>query len=239
MPITSSFNEQYIIDWIRKRFGDPTVAVELDETQIKTCIEETQELFEKYRPKENYIAELYAKGFHLIDPPENAHGLLDAEYVREDYSSYEDVEGALMYDPFYFLSAGGISGIDIQTYDQIRHWIELISREFGSEEGHILLDDGRVFIQLPGMMRVTLKWAMPYAGLEDVHRPYQMLFTNLVLAKCRIILGSIRGKFASVPGAGGAVQMDGDYQRDKGERDEIKWTDELMRISPHFIPTMG
>jgi hypothetical protein len=167
-------------------------------------------------------------------------GVLDVEFVRVDYSSYESIEGALLYDPFYFLSAGGISGIDVQTYDMVRHWTEIISREFGAEEGYYITDEGPVFLQVPGQMNVTLFWADPLDGVCDVKRQYQQLFLNLALAKARQVLGNIRGKFAQgVPGAGGMVSLDGDYQRQKGEQDEAAYTDELIRTSVHFLPSMG
>lgn len=240
MTTPAGFTEKYIIDWVRKKLGDPTINVELDETQIKQSIDDVIELFQKYRPKEYYQGLTFDRGYHLVTPPANALGVLDVEFIRMDYASYESVEGALLYDPFYFLSAGGLSGMDVQTYDLVRHWIEVISREFGAEEGYELLDDSRVFIQVPGTFRVSIKWALPWESLENLHRPYQQLFLNLVLAKSRQILGHIRGKFSQgVPGAGGQVQLDGEYQRQKGENDEKQYTDELMRISPHFIPSMG
>jgi len=81
---------------------------------------------------------------------------------------------------------------------------------------------------------------MPWTGLENLHRPYQQLFLNLTLAKSRQILGHIRGKFAQgVPGAGTMVQLDGEYQREKGAADEEKYTDELIRTSPYFLPSLG
>lgn len=241
MVAPADFTDAYIIDWVRKKLGDPTVCVELDETQIKQIIDDVIELFQEYRPKEYLVGNIYARGYHRIEPPEGAMGVLDVEYVRRTYTDYEQIEGALLYDPFYFLSSGGITGVDIQTYDMVRHWIEIISREFGAEEGHILLDDGSLFIQVPGDFHVTIKWAMPWDNkCQNLHRPYQQIFLQLVLAKSRIVLGQIRSKFEQgVPGAGGMVQMDGVYQRDKGERDEEKWMDELKRISPHFIPSLG
>jgi hypothetical protein len=241
MVDVATFNETYIIDWVRKKFGDPTVQVELDETQIVQCIDDTIELFQKYRPKEQYTNQQLAKGYYLVDVPSfDAIGVLDVEFVRKEYMSFESIEGALLYDPFYFLSAGGISGIDITTYANVRQWVEIISRLFGAEEGYILLDDGSLFVQVPGTFDVTFKWAMPWDDLTGLHRPYQQIFLNLVLAKSRQILGHIRGKFnQGVPGAGGMIQLDGDYQREKGAADEEKYLDELMRISPHFIPSLG
>jgi len=95
-------------------------------------------------------------------------------------------------------------------------------------------------MQVPGTFDVTVKWAMPWDDLGDLHRPYQQIFLNLTLAKSRQVLGNIRGKFAQgVPGAGGMVQLDADYQRTKGEQDELKYTEELIRISPHFIPGLA
>jgi hypothetical protein len=240
MPENSSFTEQYIRDWVLKALGSPTIQVELEETQIDQKIQDVLELFQKYKPKEYFVAQEYARGYHYITAPTDAIGVLDVEFVRSDYLSYENVEGALLYDPFYFLSAGGITGMDVTTYDLVRHWIEVISREFGSEEGCIFLDDGNLFIQVPGNFKVTIKWAMPWNSLADCHRPYQHLFLNLVLAKCKQILGHIRGKFAQgVPGAGGMVQLDGEYMKQSGKEEEAQLTEELKRISPHFIPSLG
>ena len=240
MVAPSSFNEPFIMDWVLRKLGDPTVNVELDETQIEDAIHDVLELYQMYKPKEQYASSSYAKGYHLITGPEDNIGVLHVEFVRSDYQSYENVEGALLYDPFYFLSAGGISGIDVQTYDLVRHWIEVISREFGSEEGYVLLDDGSLLLQVPGDFRVSIMWSMPLDSLADVHRPYQQLFLNLTLAKCRQVLGAIRAKFQQgVPGAGTMVSLDGDYLRSKGETDEEKYTDELRRLSPHFLPSLG
>jgi hypothetical protein len=234
------FNEAYIIDWIHKKLGGPAVCVELEETQLKHIIDDVMELFQEYRPKELYIGGQYQRGYHYITAPDEAIGVLDVEFVRQDYQSYESIEGALLYDPFYFLSAGGISGIDVQTYDLVRHWVEIISREFGSEEGYILLDDGNLFLQVPGTFSVTIKWAMPWVGLCDLHRPYQQIFLKLALAKAMVVLGNIRGKFSQgVPGAGGMVSLDADYLRQTGEAEEKAYIDELKRISPHFIPSLG
>lgn len=240
MVAVCDFTEQYIIDWTKKKLGDPVLCVELEEVQMTHIIDDVLELFQKYKPKELYVGREYQRGYHYITSPDEAIGVLDVEFVRSDYQSYESIEGALLYDPFYFLSAGGISGIDVQTYDLVRHWTEIISREFGSEEGYILLDDGNLFIQVPGVFNVTVKWAMPWDGLCDLHRPYQQLFLKLVLAKAMTVLGNIRGKFQQgVPGAGGMVSLDGDWLRQTGMAEEEKHIEELKRISPHFIPHLG
>lgn len=240
MVAPCDFTEQYIMDWTKKKLGDPSLCVELEEIQLSHIIDDVLELFQMYKPKETYVGQQYERGYHYVEAPDDAIGLLDVEYVRNDYQSYESIEGALLYDPFYFLSAGGISGIDVQTYDLVRHWTEIISREFGSEEGHILLDDGNLFMQVPGTFYVTMKWAMPWDGLCDLHRPYQQLFLKLVLAKAMWTLGNVRGKFSQgVPGAGGMVSLDGDYLRQKGEQDELTYIDELKKISPHYIPSLG
>ena len=106
MVAPDKFNNVYIIDWVRKKLGDPTVCVELDEVQIVQCIDDTVELFQKYRPREEYTTQQLAKGHYLVDVPSfDAVGVLDVEFVRQDYQSYEAIEGALLYDPFYFLSA--------------------------------------------------------------------------------------------------------------------------------------
>ena len=240
MPLNSQFTEQYIRDWVLHELGAPVIQVELEETQLDQKIQDVLELFQEYRPKESYISNTYARGVHQITPPDNAMGILDVEFIRADYQTYESIEGALLYDPFYFLSAGGIVGVDVTTYDMVRHWLEIISREFGSEEGYIPLQDGSLLIQVPGVFKVSFMWAMPWDSLADCHRPYQQLFMNLVLAKCKQILGLIRGKYAQgVLGAGGMVQLDGDSLKQAGEQEEAMYMEELRKLSPHFLPSLG
>lgn len=241
MVTDAKFNEQYVIDWVKKKLGDPVICVELEETQLTQIIDDVLELFQKYQPKIYIQPYEAARGHHMMAlPHDDTIGLVDIEFIRSDYQSYESIEGALLYDPFYFLSAGGITGVDVQTYDLVRHWTEVIAREFGAEEGYLMLDDGRVFIQCPGQMRVTLYWAEPYEGICDVKRPYQQIFLNLALAKSRQVLANIRGKFGQgVPGAGGGITLDAAEQRQRGEAEEEKYTDELMRTSTHFLPSMG
>lgn len=240
MPLNNQFTEQYIRDWVLHELGAPQIQVELEETQVDQKIDDVLELFQEYRPKETYVSGVYPRGVHQIIPPENAMGILDVEFLRDDYSSYESIEGALLYDPFYFLSAGGIVGVDVTTYDMVRHWLEIISREFGSEEGYIPLEDGSLLIQVPGFFKVSFMWAMPWNSLADCHRPYQQLFLHLVLAKCKQILGTVRGKYAQgVPGAGGMLQLDGDYMKQTGAEEEARYMDELRKLSPHFIPSFG
>lgn len=240
MPVASSFTEQYVMDWVKEALGAPTIQVELEETHITQKINDTMELFQKYRPKEHYVTGTYARGAYHVEAPENTLGILDVEFVRSDYATYESIEGALLYDPFYFLSAGGIVGVDVTTYDLVRHWLEIISREFGAEEGYIPLADGDLLMQVPGVFKVTFIWAMPWDSLSDCHRPYQQLFLNLTLAKCKQILGLIRGKFAQgVPGAGGMIQLDGDQLKQVGKEEEMAYIEELKRISPHFLPSIG
>lgn len=240
MPVQSDFTSRFIIDWVYRKLGFPTIAVEVEEPAVLDAIDDTLELFQKYRPKVYEDPRVLTKGRYKLDPPDNTVGLLDVDFMRNDVGTdYQSLEGSLLYDPFYFLSAGGLTGVDVQTYDMTRHWIEIMAREFGAEEGFYELEDYSVLIQIPGNFKVTLFWAMPYDSLADVPRAYQQLFLNLVLAKVRQILGFIRSKYASVPGAGGSVQMDGEYLRERGYQDEEKYTQELMRISPHYVPSMG
>jgi len=239
MPAASEFTLSYITQWVRRKLGEPTLCVELDDIQIEDAVSDTLELFQKYRPREEYISGSYSRGHHLVDPPEGTLGVLDVDFVRMEHLDYNSLEGSLLYDPFYFLSSGAMSGIDVQLYDLTRHWIEIIGKEFGAEEGYVVLDDYRIFLQVPGEFKVSILWGMPYEDQTNIPVNYHQLFLNLTLAKSQYLLGLIRSKYGGVPGAGGTVQLDGEYHRERGSANEDKYTDELMRISPYYVPTIG
>lgn len=238
MPSPSDFTEEYLEEYVRTKLGYPVIQVELDDAHIEMAIRDSIELFQKYRPLQYIQGQLMAKGTYLISPPEDSMGVLDIDYSVQNQLDSMSVEAALLYDPFYFISSGAIGGVDIQLYDMTRRWMELVGRVFSAEFDWESTDDG-LFMYIPQTAKVKIVWAMPYDGLSDIRREYQTLFQDLVVAKSRQILGDIRNKYGGIPGAGTVVQLDGATQKQQGMQEEQTITDELKRISPHYIPSYG
>jgi len=237
MVLPAAFTEAYILDYIKTRLGESVVDVELSEPQIRLCIEDTVELFERHRPRQYIQASYLNDGIHEITPPEDNMGVLDVDYTMRSTTDMS-VEAALLYDPFYFISSGAIGGLDIQLYDMTRHWMEIAGRVLSGEFEWEMTDEG-LFILTPFNVKCRITWAMTYEDLTQLRKEYHPLFLNLVLAKSRQILGSIRSKYAGVPAAGGMMQLDGEWLREKGAADEEKYVDELMRTSLSYIPSYG
>lgn len=236
----AKFTDEDIIERVKSRFGYPVVNVELDETQITDAIEDSLEIFQKYRPKVSSNSSSFLnKGVHRLDPPEGHLGLLDVEFIRYDRLDNMSVEANLLHDPFYFISSGAIGGMDVTLYDLTRHWIEIVGREFSAEFDYEYKPDLGLYLFLPADAKVKIEWAMPYGSAEEVPTNYQHLFLKLVTGKSRQILGHIRSKYSGVPGAGGIVQMDGQEQLIQGRQEEEEAITEMIRISPHYVGFFG
>ncbi len=238
MPTPAGFTETYLVDYVKTRLGAPRINVELDEPQIEQAISDTIEDFQRYRPIIFIQGSTLSRGTHRVTPPDDTLGLTDIEYIYTQEAGLNSPESALLYDPFYLIAPGNIGSLDVELFALTRQWLETVGMVFGQEFDYAITDQG-LFVILPRDGKVSCRWAMPYEnGLGDVRREYQTLFQNLTVARSRVILGQIRSKFAGVPGAGGQVQLDGEWQRDKGLEDEARYMDELMRTAPHFIPSL-
>lgn len=236
MPIPARFTERYLVDWVKSKLGEPMVQVELDEPQIKDAINDTVDAFQRYRPKQKIEGEILAQGTHVRVGPDNNMGLLDVEWLETDApGGLADAFGS---QPILYGTAWTLGGVEVQLQVAYEQWRETVAQVFGDSFGYEITDEG-VFIYCPKSLKVRFTWALPYEGLDDVRREYHEIFRKIVLAKSRQVLGAIRSKYAGVPAAGGMVQMDGEWLREKGAADEEKYTDELMRLSPHYIPSYG
>jgi len=236
VPTPSEFTASYIVDWTKRRLGHPTVHVELEDHVYETAVEDTLELFHRYRPKQQIAGSLMDEGVHVVTEPDDNIGLLDIDYTNpEELQGFGSGFGVW---PIVYGTAWTLGGMETQLLDAYRHWQEMTGRTLGRTFDWEMTDEG-LFVYCPSELRVRITWAMPYDSVSELRREYQQLFLRLVLAKCQQVLGAIRSKYAGVPAAGGMVQMDGEWLRERGAADEEKYTDELMRISPHFIPSMG
>ena len=85
MPLPTAFNEKYLIDWVKSQLGSPAVRVEIDEPQIQMCVQDTLEVFQRYRPVEKVEGSILPEGVSLVAGPENNLGLLDLENIETDH----------------------------------------------------------------------------------------------------------------------------------------------------------
>lgn len=238
MPTREQFTEDYLLEYVKRQLGYPTVNVELTTMQVKDCIEEVVELFNRYLPLTETQGQTLNKGKYVVSQPDSNLGVLDVEFLRRDRLDEYSVESALIYDPFYFISSGSLGGMDPAFYTASRMWLESVGRVFGAEFDYESNDEG-VFLYLPAEANVKIVWAMPYTSLEDIKPEYHSLFKKLTLAKSKQILGEIRRKYAGVPAASGVVQMNGAELVNEGKAEEDRFTDDLIRVSTHYIPSFG
>jgi len=133
------------------------------------------------------------------------------------------------FDPFdvafnnmYLLNAGQIGGL--ATFDAFSQYKETVGRIFGSEYDFIWNRNTKVLkilrnVSVDEEVAVGVYNFIPESVLlQDVYAANWL--SSYALAQSKMILGEARSKYASgLPGAGGAIQLNGDALKTEGQNE--------------------
>lgn len=225
-------------DYVMTSLGYPIVKIELDATHYTLSQDRALRDFNRYRPNEQITAHTCPSGVTIVDFIADTLGVLWVDFSNDEQAlDGLSIESAMLSNPWAFISTGTPS-VDVFSYELQRHWLETLKRSFGNlPEYHI--DETKIWLYTPTPSKASITWAMPVTDVANILESYEQLYLDLVLAKARQILGQVRNKFSGVPGAGGVVQLDGQYQINRGEQDEKELIGEIRSIGGQIIPQMS
>jgi hypothetical protein len=93
-----------------------------------------------------------------------------------------------------------------------------------------------VFWRLPTFVCVKVTWGIESSddlqvGVSRIPRDLRQWVEDYTTARCRIVMGDVRGKFAGVPGSdsGSVLPTDGTAQVQRGERDAARLEKDLVQ----------
>ncbi|AZU98172.1 hypothetical protein SEPL_199 [Salmonella phage SE_PL] len=214
-------------DKITQMLGAGAVTVEITDGQLEIAIDNAIENYRAWSSASKEEAFLHMK----LYPSESVYVLpTEVEIVRRIYRRGNGVvsgEGSTV-DPFslaysntYLLSAvRGATGGGLLTYDLYHQFDETVARLFGREI---------IFQWNPVNKKLIID--RDIRGTEEVllhvyqNVPEEILFRQQMsypwirdwtLAEAKIMLGTNRSKFATLPGPQGTFSMDGDTLRQEG-----------------------
>lgn len=219
----------FVIDikrYILLSLGYPNVEVELCDEHLETAIRDTLSEFTRHNA-------LNAMRFWRIpltpfqatyDLPHDLRVVRDVTILR--YNDWNQIFGTgVLINPLYMRNTANAYQ-DILTFWLSGAAFETWKRVYGLEtswdvhEGNKLINiyptpNHAMFAIIKGTYRVTLDDLDDRAlGNKDE------LFRRMALARARIILGDVRGKYpGGVTSSQGPVQLDGDYQRQVGKQE--------------------
>lgn len=215
-----------------RRLGHPTVQVELTDDQIQECIDDAK----------RWLAVDY--GIVAFRTLQTIPGV--SEYVLPDdtldvrtlHSPGSHVP-PLIYDrefPFYFPFPSRAEGGVVFSYPatlysgivQQLQWIEQLRRTFGTEITFDYHPENFLLRIFPGSQATGGTFVVEYLARTVITMNLigeaEQLLRRYIMAQAKLILGRVRGKYDTLPTAGGDRGMDGKELLEEGktELEELK-----------------
>lgn len=234
-------------DKITQMLGAGAVEVELTDGQLEIAIDNAVENYRAWSSASKEEAFLHMK----LYPSESVYVLpVEVEIVRRIYRRGNGVvsgEGSTV-DPFslaysntYLLSAvRGATGGGLLTYDLYHQFDETVARMFGREiifqwnsVNKKLIIDRDIRGTEEVLLHVFQNVPEPMLFQQQMSYPW---IRDWTLAEAKIMLGTNRSKFATLPGPQGSFSMDGDTLRQEGFALQEKLEQQLRNYKDGSMP---
>lgn len=224
--------------YLLAKMGHPVVHVEITESQIEAAISVAGDFIATYFPLEERYAYFYTQ------PLEPEYSIpTDAYFVREvnwdpNNASISDIF-SIDYITFNAANIVGYNSL-LSDYHLIRDYQKFASRVLGIEgkwEYHASTDTIRLYPVPKGTFPVVVRYCPIVTAFE---MPWaKELFSRMMLAEVKIMVGMARRKMNSVPSPdGGTLSLDGDQLVAEG-KEERKEAEEAAKehaepLRPYF-----
>jgi hypothetical protein len=208
-----SETEEQIKSYILASLGHPVVRVELNDHQLKLCIDEAVTELDYHSPSitKQIVAFKTSANYNLYEIPQYIIRNLTYVTFKKTLLSIQSQAGTLEFDFFikYFQDNYLFDSFSIGDYYLLQSTLETTRRVLGQDGGWDVLD-GR-YLQLYPKPAVNDVCILEYRGLNpETMTPKMRNWIQRYSTACaKEILGQVRGKFAVVPGPGGGTQLNG------------------------------
>ena len=221
-----------IIKEIKADLGHPTIKVEIDEDVWDVLLAKTIRWF---KAKKGLIATTtipLIDGSNRYDWPVDAYAITDVILPRR--SDINDIVSLGFFDIIpasYVIGGSSVPGgmrIDMSAYVMLLQSLEMRRRIFSSEPDWYVEDHPtrKIIIAIKASnvvysvntspLHMIVKYKKTTLEVTDLLGRDEDLFYRYMLAKTKVMLGTIRSKFSTYPTAGGSVTMDGDSLKNEG-----------------------
>tara|TARA_R110002110_G_scaffold49716_1_gene147707 strand:+ start:527 stop:1399 length:873 start_codon:yes stop_codon:yes gene_type:complete len=224
--------EQQIRDYALASLGHPIVRVELNDHQLKLCVDEAITELDYHAPHlTKQMAVFYTTaGVNVYEIPN--YILRNLAYVtfKKSLLSIQAQAGTLEFDFFikYFSDNFLFDNFSMGDFYILQSSLETTRRVLGQDGGWDILD-GR-YLQLypsPAMGDAAI---LEYRGINSQTMTPKMLnwIQKYATACAKGLLGQVRGKFSVVPGPGGGTQLNGAQLLQEAVAEKVQLKEELL-----------
>jgi len=208
------FSEDELVQWVRRKLGGSRVDVELTEDDITDGIQSALETFSRYKPR------------LLLDTVEVISGVERYELCKYGRGLFEVSAGSRN---VYDLSMGfgfpipyeyRIPGLEMEKYEAYLMWQEEANRVYS------VAFDWRFAAPYLYVTNVPTTATHLFISYWENHELNTIPYTwrdwikRWTMAESKEILAEIRGKFDTIPSAGGGVRLNADSLRSEASTEK-------------------
>lgn len=227
-----------MIDSIRFQLGYPQVEVELSKEQMDIALTNA---FETFRQRSGMA---YNRGFMFIDLQPgtqhynmtnkrlNHHKIVSVNKIYRVSSSFLSVaQGQGVYGQMALQQMYQMGSFDLVSYHLVGQYVETMNELFAAEIMFKFNPIDRVLSIYKNFFkpeRVLMEVSMEKLEQDIIKDRYaRQWIQGYAKAQCRMILSEIRGKYASLPGAGGGVSLNSAEMAAKADMEMANLLQEL------------
>jgi len=230
---------EQIKDYILQMLGAPVVKIELDQQNLDFCVDQAMKIFEDYAGREYFQYYVFATspGKSVYELPPDV-GMVRNVFYKEvgDFAfQASDLGGAIPIE--YYTGSNSIQGGLVNpltpVWGKMGEWVlykgyqQMYSRAASALGGWEFVGGTNTIKLYPipyGANKVIVHYIQKNKDWGDVN---QALMEG-ALSYAKEIIGRIRSKYQNVPGAQGAIAMDGATLLQEAREDRQKWFEDLI-----------
>lgn len=235
---------------VRSLLGYPTVTVELDDSQLDLCVTNALRVF---RQKSSLAVD--RKAFFLDIQPYKQNYILADKAVG--YNKIVNVMAAYRFTAAFLSSAmgAGVYGqvvlqhlynmgtFDLLSYHLVSQYVENLEILFSTRLVFVFNDTNRelqIFQTFNRPERILLDVTIEKTEQEIINNRYAHRWVQqFALAEACDMLANIRGKFGSLPGAGGSVTLNASDLRSQANDIRTKCQEEIDDYTVQNVEDYG
>jgi len=233
---------EQIKDYILHMLGAPVVKLELDAQNLDFCVDQAMKIFEDYAGREYFQYYVFdsVPGKSVYTMPDEVGIIRNIFYKEVGNYAFQasDMGGAIPIE--YFYPGGSYNSIQGGLIDPIhpiwgrmgewtlyKQYEQMYSRTSSALGGWEFLGGLNSIKLYPVPYRVQ-KVMVHYLQRNKDWGEVTQAMQEGALTYAKEVLGRIRSKYQSVPGAQGAVAMDGSTLIQEAREDRQKWFEDLI-----------
>lgn len=241
---------EQIKEYCLHMLGAPVVKLEFDEQNLDFAVDQAMKVFEDYAGREYFSYYVFnsVPGKSIYEMPPDVGMIRNVFYKETGTFAFQstDLNGAIPIE--YFYPGGAYASIQGGLIDPVqpiwgrmgewtlyKQYEQMYSRVSSNLGGWEYIGGYNTIKLYPVPYRVQ-KVIVHYMQKQKDWPEVTQALQEGALTYLKEILGRIRSKYQSVPGAGGGVVMDGQQLLQEAREDRQKWFEDLIYKFGDILP---